>query len=125
MSDTRNLKKTVLIVDNSFLIIDRLIGMLKEAASVEIIFTATNFNEAVDILKINKTDIVLLDIQLPGENGIELLKYIMKTYSGIKVVMLSNQVSKYYQQLCKKEGAVNFIDKSKDFDLIPEIVAAL
>ena len=125
MSDTRNLKKTVLIVDNSFLIIDRLIGMLKEAASVEIIFTATNFNEAVDILKINKTDIVLLDIQLPGENGIELLKYIMKTYSEIKVVMLSNQVSKYYQQLCKKEGAVNFIDKSKDFDLIPEIVAAL
>ena len=125
MSDTRNLKKTVLIVDNSFLIIDRLIGMLKEAASVEIIFTATNFNEAVNILKINKTDIVLLDIQLPGENGIELLKYIMKTYSGIKVVMLSNQVSKYYQQLCKKEGAVNFIDKSKDFDLIPEIVAAL
>ena len=125
MSDTRNLKKTVLIVDNSFLIIDRLIDMLKEAASVEIIFTATNFNEAVDILKINKTDIVLLDIQLPGENGIELLKYIMKTYSGIKVVMLSNLVSKYYQQLCKKEGAVNFIDKSKDFDLIPEIVAAL
>ena len=125
MSDTRNLKKTVLIVDNSFLIIDRLIGMLKEAASVEIIFTATNFNEAVDILKINKTDIVLLDIQLPGENGIELLKYIMKTYSEIKVVMLSNLVSKYYQQFCKKEGAVNFIDKSKDFDLIPEIVAAL
>ena len=125
MSDTRNLKKTVLIVDNSFLIIDRLIDMLKEAASVEIIFTATNFNEAVDILKINKTDIVLLDIQLPGENGIEVLKYIVKTYPGTKVVMLSNLVSKYYQQLCKKEGAVNFIDKSKDFDLIPEIVAAL
>ena len=125
MPDSANHKKTVLIVDNSLLIIDRLMGMLKEVASVTKIFTATNFNEAVDILKINKTDIVLLDIQLPGENGIKVLKYIVKTYPGTKVVMLSNLVSKYYQQLCKKEGAVNFIDKSKDFDLIPEIVAAL
>ena len=125
MSDSGNHKKTVLIVDNSLLIIDRLLGMIKEVASVKRVFAATNFNEAVTILKIKKTNIVLLDIKLPGENGIELLKYIVKTYPGTKVVMLSNLVSKYYQQLCKKEGAVNFIDKSKDFDLIPDIVAGL
>ena len=125
MPDSGNHKKTVLIVDNSLLIIDRLLGMIKEVTSVKRVFAATNFNEAVTILKIKKTNIVLLDIKLPGENGIELLKYIVKTYPGTKVVMLSNLVSKYYQQLCKKEGAVNFIDKSKDFDLIPDIVAGL
>jgi hypothetical protein len=39
--------------------------------------------------------------------------------------MLSNLVSEYYQRLCKGIGAIDFIDKSTDFDRIPEIISAL
>jgi DNA-binding NarL/FixJ family response regulator len=49
----------------------------------------------------------------------------VKNHPGIKVVMLSNLVSDYYQKTCKKIGAVHFIYKSKDFELIPGIVATL
>lgn len=114
-----------MIVDNSSLIIERLIGILGEVKKVKKIFTANDYNGAVNVLSENKTNIVLLDIQLPGKNGIELLKFIVKNYPAIKVVMLSNLVSEYYQKLCKKIGAVHFIDKSKEFDLIPGIVAGL
>jgi DNA-binding NarL/FixJ family response regulator len=125
MSDSGPTGKILLIVDNSSLIIERLIGILKEADSIEKIFAATDYAGAINMMESEKTDIVLLDIQLPGKNGIELLKYIVKHYPGTKVVMLSNLVSDYYQRLCREIGAVHFIDKSKDFDLIPEIVTSM
>ena len=119
-----NPRKVLLIVDNSSLIIERLINILSEVKTIKKVLTATNYAGAVNMLGENKTDIVLLDIQLPGKNGIELLKFIIKNYPDTKVVMLSNLVSEYYQKLCKKIGAIRFIDKSKDFDLIPEVVTA-
>lgn len=117
--------KSLLIVDNSILIVERLIGILNEVKAIQKIFTAPNYTEAVEVLSLNKIDIILLDIQLPGKNGIELLRFIVKKYPEIKVIMFSNLVSEYYQRLCKKIGAAGFIDKSKGFDLIPEMVSAL
>ena len=117
--------KVLLIVDNSSLIIERLISILSEVKIVQKIFTATDYSGAVKMLSGNETNIVLLDIHLPGKNGIELLKFIVRHYPGTKVVMLTNLVSEYYQKLCKKIGSVRFIDKSKDFDLIPGVVTAL
>lgn len=118
-------EKSLLIVDDSILIIERLSGMLKEVKAVHNLFTADSYNAAVKIITEKKPAIVLLDIQLPGKNGLELLKFIVKEYPGIKVIMISNQVSEYYQRLCKKIGAVGFIDKSKDFDQIPKMVGDL
>lgn len=125
MPHTRKPGKVLLIVDNSTLIIERLIGILSEEKIVQKIFTASDYEGAVKILNEDKTNIVLLDIHLPGKNGIELLRFIMKSYPDIKVVMLTNLVSDYYQRLCKKIGATGFIDKSIDFDLIPGVVTAL
>lgn len=117
--------KNLLIVDNSLFIIERILSILKEAKVVENIYTATNYTTALKVLQEKKTNIVLLDIQLPGKNGIELLKYIVQHFSDIKVIILSNLISDYYQKLCKDSGAYCFIDKSKDFDLIPEAVLSV
>ncbi|HMU09665.1 MAG TPA: response regulator [Ferruginibacter sp.] len=118
-------EKSLLIVDDSILIVQRLTGLLKEAKVSRKVFTAENYNEAVKIIDENKPAIVLLDIQLPGKNGIDLLRWINQEYPAIKVVMITNQVSEYYQRLCKEIGAVGFVDKSKDFDLIPKLIREL
>jgi DNA-binding NarL/FixJ family response regulator len=112
----------LLIVDNSLFIIDRLLSILKEAKAVDKIYTATNYNSAVTILGESKMDIVLLDIGLPDKNGIELLKHIVHHFTETKVIILSNLVSSYYQKLCTDSGAACFIDKSKEFDRIPEVI---
>lgn len=117
--------KLLLIVDNSLFIIERLLIILKEAKVVEKIVTAPNFEKAVNILEEMKTDIVLLDIQLPGKNGIELLKYIVKNFPAVNIIILSNLVSEYYQKLCLDLGANCFIDKSKDFDTIPDVIFSI
>lgn len=118
-------KQTILIVDDSALIIERLIAMLNGLRSVKDITTASNYREAVVLLEDTKIDIAILDIHLTGKNGIELLKFIVKNHPHIKVIMLSNADNKKYRELCKKEGALYFVDKSKDFELVPEILTGM
>ena len=125
MLETERLKKTLLIIDNSIFIIERLLNFFKETDSLNKINFATNYTEALDSLQHEKADIVLLDIRLSEKNGIELLKYIVEHYKETKVVVLSNLVSKYYQDLCKTLGAVYYIDKSTDFEQILEVVVAM
>ena len=116
---------TLLIVDDSRIIIERLIDSLKVQYDSINILTATGYIDAVDILGKTKTDIVLLDIQLQGLNGIDLLKFIVREYPDIKVVMCSNLVSVYYINLCRKIGASHFVDKSTDFEFIPGILTSV
>ncbi|MEP7163421.1 MAG: response regulator [Ferruginibacter sp.] len=117
--------KTLLIVDDSLLIIERLVDVMKDHESVKKVLIATGYNEAVEMLSKIEADIVLLDIQLAGKNGIDLLKFIVKEYPEIKVIMCSNLSTDYYIKLCKKIGARYFVDKSKDFELIPGILASI
>ncbi|MEP7237043.1 MAG: response regulator [Ferruginibacter sp.] len=125
MAETETPGKILLIVDNSLFIIERLLSILKEVDAIEKICTAIDYTEAVTVLHEKKIGIVLLDIQLRGKNGIELLKYMVEHFPETKVIILSNLVSEYYQKLCKELGAAHFIDKSKDFDTIAEVILSI
>lgn len=125
MPDNEKLKKALLIIDNSIFITERLLNILKDVGNLESVRAAVNYAEAIDILQKEKIDIVLLDIQLSEKNGIELLKHIVEHYRQTKVIVLSNLVSSYYQNLCKSLGASYYIDKSTDFDMIPEVLLSM
>lgn len=99
--------------------------MLNGLSSIKSINTASNYREAVAVLKETTIDVALLDIHLGGKNGIELLKYITSNYPSVKVVMLTNAGNEKYRELCNKEGATYFIDKSKEFEMVPEILAGI
>lgn len=117
-------KKTVLIVDDSNLVVERLTEMLKELKNVDNIYSAGNFTDAINILQNTPPDILLLDINLPDISGIELLRVVKNKYPAIMVTMVSNQSDRYYKELCRKLGADHFVDKSKNFDIIPDIISA-
>lgn len=117
-------KKTVLIVDDSNLVVERLTEMLKELKDVDNIYSAGSFTDAIRILQCTLPDILLLDINLPDTSGIELLRMVKNNYPAIMVTMVSNQSDNYYKELCRKLGADHFVDKSKSFDIIPDIISA-
>jgi len=116
---------SVLIVDDSPGFVRRISMLLEELDSVRIIHSAGSYDEAFIQLDRNKHDMVLLDINLPGKNGISLLKKIKEMGCPGDVIMLSNCAGKYYKEQCKKLGALYFLDKTEEFDLVPSIVAAV
>ena len=113
---------TILIVDDNKNFVDRMISLLEEVTTNKRISTASNYEEARRLLSGEQQDIVLLDINMPGKNGIELLKFIMQKNNQSEVIMITNHADTYYKEQCTELGAKYFLDKSKDFALVPGIV---
>jgi DNA-binding NarL/FixJ family response regulator len=118
-------KLKILIVDDSDLIIERLSALLQDQENVKAVLNARNYSQALSLIEKTTPDVVLLDINLPGLSGIDLLRTIKKTYKHITVIMVTNQVNDRYKTICKKLGAHYFFDKSNDFDFIPQIISSL
>lgn len=113
------------IVDNSELIIDRLVKALSEIDEIRIIGIATNAAIAPDYIFKSNPDIVILDIHMPGGNGIDILKKLKSNTPRIKVIMLTNYPEKDYKKICSKIGADYFFDKSIEFENVVEICREL
>lgn len=99
--------------------------MLSVLEEVDGVISAKNYESAVQQLNTSTVHVALLDIHLPGKNGIELLRYIGEFYPGIQSIVLSNTNSSHHKKVCAAAGALHFIDKSKEFELVPDILKAM
>jgi DNA-binding NarL/FixJ family response regulator len=117
----------LLIVDDSLLIVARLFNLLTEQKNISGIYYAKAYKEAEDFLNKLVPDIMLLDINLnlDDKNGIDLLRYLKQNNYPTKVVVVTNEANTYYWNLCMNLGADYFVDKSRDFEYIPGIIARL
>ncbi len=113
------------MVDDNMAFVERMKGLLDEIKHIGYINVASDFNEASMYVNEDKPDIVLLDINLPGKNGIEILKKIKTGGHRCKVIMLTNHADEYYRQQCKELGADYFLDKSNDFAKVPDIISKI
>ena len=93
------------MVDDNMGFVERMKGLLDEISQIGYINVASDYNEASMYVSEDKPDIVLLDINLPGKNGIEILKKIRISGHQCKVIMLTNHADEYYRQQCKELGA--------------------
>lgn len=91
-------------------------------------FTGSNFSEASDGAQVliqlikSKHDLLLLDINMPGRNGVEVLKDVKKIYPLLPVVMVSVQPESQYGARCLLAGATAYVNKnSASEDLAPAI----
>jgi DNA-binding NarL/FixJ family response regulator len=116
-------KKVVLVVDDSLVVLERMIPMLQDSQNVEFVVHAGSYKEALAVLQEIKPDCILLDIQLPDQSGIELLRLVRERYDRILVFMMTNMASDHYRAICKEMGASRFFDKSMDFARISEALA--
>jgi CheY-like chemotaxis protein len=120
-----NTGKTILVVDDYELIVDRLTALLEELECVDKVWSARSYHESVALLGTQVPDIALLDIHLPDKSGIDLLDFIKDRHPGVRVIMISNQVNPTYKVLCREKGADFVIDKSNDYEMIPNLIASL
>lgn len=117
-------EKQLLIVDDSPIIVSRLHSLLEGLPGLGAIHETGSIKEAIHLLAQRTPDILLLDINLPDGNGMDLLRFAKKHYPSITVIMVSNQASPFYRNICRREGAAAFIDKSADFEQVPAIVSS-
>ena len=113
-------KKRILIVDDEKNIVSSLTAILSDEG-YEVSMTDDGV-EALEIIQKDPPDLVLLDIWLPGMDGIEVLKT-LKTYNpGVKVLIMSGHGTIDTAVKATKLGAQDFIEKPFSLDRITESV---
>lgn len=117
--------RSLFIVDDSPLIIERLLGMLEGLIPPELIGYAGSYHEALSLIDISPPDILLLDVHLPDKSGVELLRFVRRRHPDTIVIMISNQSDESYRAVCSSLGAARFLDKSTEFEEIPGLIESL
>jgi DNA-binding NarL/FixJ family response regulator len=118
----------VVTVDDSPLIAQRLKVLLGDLNDIELQGNAENIQSALDLIEKERPHVVFVDINLSLDkprNGIDLLNVLRKTYPVLKIVMLTNLADSRYRDMCRSFGADYFLDKSEDFDRIPETLMTI
>jgi DNA-binding NarL/FixJ family response regulator len=115
----------VLIVDDSKIVCNGLQQMLINIADVEIVGQANNAQDAIQSISESKPDVVILDIRMPGLNGIDVLKDIRAKKLSCRVIMLTNYPYPQYREKCQAMGADYFFDKVTQIEEIPKVIEEL
>jgi len=84
--------------------------------------------EALSKVEYRRPDLIFMDIQLPGENGLDVIKEIKRVYNEIVIVILTSNSLLEYRQQAFRNGADYFLSKEDDFcmeNILTRVDAAL
>jgi DNA-binding NarL/FixJ family response regulator len=87
---------------------------LAEATDIRVIGEAAGYTELRDTLRQAACQVLLLDINMPGRNGLEVLASVRESYPEIKVLMVSMYPEDQYALRCLKAGAHGYANKAGD-----------
>jgi len=115
----------VYIVEDSAGIRARLTEILSRMDRVSVVGEAGNAREAVAGILRMRPDSVLLDLNLMGRTGIDVMRSIRPAAPEIVFVVLTNHAEPQYRRACTEAGAAYFLDKSREFDRVREVIAEI
>lgn len=115
----------VFIVDDSASIRVRLAEMLGRLAGVKVVGEASCAAEAISGILATRPDSVLLDLNLMGRTGLDVLRAVHPSAPGIAFVVLTNHSEPQYQAASYAAGARYFLDKSRDFERVRDVIAEI
>lgn len=114
----------VMIVDDHRIVREGLRQVLADYEGIVVVADAAHGGEAMQWLRASRdaVDVVLLDIAMPGRDGLEVLAQLRAEFAGLPVLMLSTYPDNQFAVRCIRAGAAGYLNKSADPD---DIVAAL
>src|SRR5215470_3999031 len=99
-SSSRKQRMRVFITDDSKIVVERLADLLKEVAGVEVVGNVGNALDAVLFIQKTNPDAVILDLQMPGGSGLDVLRAIRLGHPGLQVLIWTNYPYPQYRDEC-------------------------
>jgi DNA-binding NarL/FixJ family response regulator len=101
----------VLLADDHALVRAGLRALLKELPGIEVVAEAGDGREAIEQIKRHQPGVVLMDIAMPGLNGLDTAALITKDHPGVRVVVLSVHTEEAYVLRALRAGAAGYLSK--------------
>ncbi|WP_041389001.1 response regulator [Polaromonas sp. JS666] len=113
----------VFLAEDSAMIRER-IAVLLGAAAITVVGEAATPQASIDGILSAWPDVVVLDVQLEGGSGMQVMRAVRLAAPGIAFVVFSNNSALAYRKRYLDEGAYRFLDKSTEFDQLAQTVAS-
>ncbi|HWZ23594.1 MAG TPA: response regulator transcription factor [Cytophagaceae bacterium] len=115
-------KIKIIISDDHRLIRDGIKSMLARNENFELIGEAENGDELIKLLQTTVPDVILLDITMPGKNGIEIFTELKKINSNLKFILLTMHEEPEYVIKAVKGGASGYLLKNLEYEELEKAV---
>ncbi len=115
----------VFITDDHYMVIEGIRSLLQAENNIEWTGHATNAASCISFLKANEVDVLLLDINLPDQNGMDLCKQIRKTHPMLHIIALSSFHQQSYISRMLSEGAEGYVLKNASRDELIQAITAV
>ncbi|MBK8565609.1 MAG: response regulator transcription factor [Saprospiraceae bacterium] len=112
----------ILITDDHQLVIDGIQLMLAEADDLQCVGTANSGERALELLATTSTDVLLLDINMPGMDGLETCRRVRRDFPSVKILMLSMLREGSLVKMLLNEGASGYLLKNAGKDEVLEAI---
>lgn len=104
----------VLLADDHALVRAGIRSLLQGLPEVEVVAEAGDGHETLRLIAAHRPDVVLMDITMPGLNGLEAAERVVKDYPGVRVIILSMHASEEYVLRALRVGAAGYLLKGAD-----------
>lgn len=104
----------VAITDDHLLVINGIKAMLAPYNQVQVVYESHVSTALMAALPVVQPDVLLLDIQMPDMDGMELCKQVRKNHPGICVIALSSFMESHYVKQMLRNGAMGYLLKNTD-----------
>jgi len=112
----------VLVVDDAAAIRSRLRTLFVDVPGIDSVREAGNLSEARHLLAQKVPGVIVLDLHLQAESGLELLSDLKAERSNSLVIVLTNDATDHHRRSCVRLGADYFFDKSRQFEAVLEVL---
>jgi DNA-binding NarL/FixJ family response regulator len=115
----------ILIVDDHPVVLEGMKALLQDNDMVDVKACCSNGKDALEFLRENRVDVVLLDINLPDISGIDLCKSIKQQYAHIHIVAISNYNERSMITKMLQNGATGYVLKNASAEEIMDAIRAV
>lgn len=112
----------ILIVEDHTLLSKLIVNYISANSEIEVVGTANNGERALEYLLSSFVDIVLLDLNLPKVDGLELLEMISKRFPKVKILVLSSCSDSAIIRMALNSGAQGYLTKTAE---LSEVIIAI
>lgn len=102
---------SILLADDHTLVREGIRALVEKLPTVKVVGEAKDGREALRLVKERKPDLVLMDIAMPGLNGLEATARVSKEYPDVRVIILSMYANEEYVREAINAGAAGYLLK--------------
>ena len=114
----------ILIADDHALVRESIRAILASQGDMEIVATAGDGNEAVQLAMVYQPDVVVMDISMPSMDGLHATELIHRAREATNIIILSMHVNAALVQQALRMGARGYVLKRRATDELPQAIRA-